>query len=58
LNRTFPEKQNKLYYNIGAGVELGGGPAFAFFAQVRYVSIATSGNATAFVPITVGLKFF
>jgi len=58
LSRTFPEKQNRLYYNLGVGVELGGGPAFGFFAQVRYVSIATKGSATAFVPITVGLKFF
>jgi opacity protein-like surface antigen len=58
LTLSYPESQNKLYYNLGGGVELGGGPSFSIFAQVRYVSVSTEGDNTAFVPITIGLKFF
>lgn len=57
-NDALPDTQNKVYYNIGAGVELKAGPSFSLFAQGRYVSIATEGNSTSFIPITVGLKFF
>lgn len=58
VNLSFPGSQNKLYYNFGGGVELKTGPSFSLFGQVRYVSIATEGSNTAFVPVTVGLKFF
>ncbi len=58
LNDALPDTQNKVYYNIGAGVELKFGPSFNLFVQGRYVSIATEGNITSFIPITVGLKFF
>ncbi|MCK4856721.1 MAG: porin family protein, partial [candidate division Zixibacteria bacterium] len=57
LNDALPDTQNKVYYNIGAGVELKAGPSFNLFVQGRYVSIATEGNSTSFIPITVGLKF-
>lgn len=58
LTPPFPEDQSKMYYNFGAGVELGGGPSFSLFVQARYVSIATEGHNTTFIPVTVGLKFF
>ncbi len=58
LNDALPDTQNKVYYNIGAGIELKFGPSFNLFVQGRYVSIATEGNSTSFIPITVGLKFF
>ncbi|MFQ6008980.1 MAG: outer membrane beta-barrel protein [Candidatus Zixiibacteriota bacterium] len=58
LTPSYPESQNKLFYNLGGGVEFGGGPSFSIFAQFRYVSVSTEGDNTAFVPITVGLKFF
>jgi len=58
LNDALPDTQNKVYYNIGAGVELKFGPSFNLFVQGRYVSIATEGDKTTFIPITVGLKFF
>ncbi len=58
LTPSFPESQNKVYYNFGGGVELKTGPGFCLFVQGRYVSIATEGNSTSFIPITVGLKFF
>jgi len=48
----------KVYFNVGAGLELASGPAFGLFAQVRYVSIATDDQASTFVPVTIGLKFF
>lgn len=51
------EDQTKFYFNIGAGMEVISTPAFSIFAQARYVSIATDFVTTAFVPITVGVKF-
>ena len=58
LNEFMPEVQNKVYFNIGAGIEIPTGPKMSFFGQVRYVSIATEGDAATFIPITLGLKFF
>ena len=48
----------KMYWNIGGGVELKAGPAWSLFGQIRYVSVQTEGDASAFIPISVGLKFF
>jgi opacity protein-like surface antigen len=53
-----PAGQSKMYWNIGAGFEFKGTPLFGLFAQVRYVSIATDGQTSNFIPITVGFKFF
>ena len=58
FNQLIAESQNKLYFNLGVGTELGSGPAFSFFAQARWVSIQTDGETTNFVPVTVGLRFF
>ena len=58
LNQYIAEDQNKLYFNLGGGVDLTTGPAWSLFAQVRYVSIATEGESSSFIPVTLGLKFF
>lgn len=58
LNAGAPDAQTKMYWNIGAGIELKGSPMFAFFAQIRYVSIATDGEPEKFIPFTLGLRFF
>ncbi|MCP4685474.1 MAG: porin family protein [bacterium] len=58
LNEFISESTTEMYWNIGAGVNLSSGPGFSIFAQARYVSIATEGEASTFVPITLGLKFF
>ena len=58
LNQVISEDQTKLYWNMGAGFGLMTSPAFSLFAQVRYVNIATEGESSAFIPVTVGLKFF
>lgn len=58
LNDLQPETQNKVYFNVGAGFEFPTGPKMNLFAQVRYVSIATEGESSSFIPITIGLKFF
>ena len=58
LNAVVSEDQTKAYFNLGAGVELKSGPMFSFFAQARYVSVQTEGEASTFIPITLGLKFF
>lgn len=58
LNQLITESQNKVYFNIGAGMELGSGPAFSIFGQVRYVSIATDGESSGFIPISLGVRFF
>lgn len=46
------DSETKLYFEIGGGVEFN-----KFFAMIRYVNISTSGEATAFIPISVGVKF-
>jgi hypothetical protein len=48
----------KFYFNVGAGVEFKAGPKMSLFAQARYVDVMTEGDALAFIPFTVGLKFF
>ena len=58
INEFLPISQDKMYYNFGAGVDLKTGPAWSLFAQGRYVSISTDGEAWSFIPVTVGLKFF
>lgn len=58
LNEVVAQDQTKLYWNIGGGANLFSGPKFSIFAQARYVSIATDNEASSFIPVTVGLKFF
>ena len=58
LNQTIPEDQSKLYWNFGGGLNLFQGPKVSMFAQVRYVSIATDNEASSFIPVTIGFKFF
>ena len=58
LNEVISESQTKLYWNMGAGFALKTGPTFSLFAQARYVNIASDGGSSAFIPVTVGLKFF
>ncbi|MBU0983357.1 MAG: porin family protein, partial [candidate division Zixibacteria bacterium] len=52
------EDQTKFYWNAGVGLSLKSGPAWSFFAQARYVNIATDGESSAFVPVSFGVKFF
>lgn len=58
LNDALPAAQNKFYYNFGAGFEFKLAPMFSFWAQVRYVSVATDNESTSFVPLTLGVKLF
>lgn len=58
LNSVLPASQTKVYYNIGGGIDLKSSPAFGLFAQVRYVSVATSGSSSSFIPFSVGVRFF
>lgn len=58
LNEVVSESQTKLYFNVGAGADLVANPAFSIFAQARYVSISTDGETAAFVPISLGVRFF
>lgn len=58
LNAVVPEDQNKMYWNVGVGTSLLNNPAFSLFAQARYVNIATDGESSQFIPITIGAKFF
>jgi Outer membrane protein beta-barrel domain len=53
----FPEETD-FYFNAGAGVEFKVGPKANLFVQARYVDVMSEGEATAFIPFTVGLKFF
>ncbi len=55
-NISAMDDQTKFYYNIGAGLEFGGGP-FSFFLQARYTSIATDGESIKYIPVSLGIKF-
>ena len=48
--------ESKFAYAFGAGVNVGAG-ALHLFLEGRYVSIATSGSSTKFIPVTVGVMF-
>ncbi|MFH1700683.1 MAG: hypothetical protein ABIE07_08870 [Candidatus Zixiibacteriota bacterium] len=50
------ESVSKLYFEFGAGAELGSGSA-SFFIMARYVTIATEEKSFNFIPITAGIKF-
>jgi len=61
LKTTIPSlsvdsSESKFAYALGAGVKIGAGP-INVFAEGRYVSVQTSGGATKFVPLTVGVLF-
>jgi len=58
LNSAIYDDQTKLYWNMGAGFTLMASPVFSLYAQARYVNIATEGDTSSFIPITVGVKFF
>ena len=46
------DSENKFYFEIGGGVEF-----TQFFVRVKYVNVATEDDATALIPISVGMKF-
>lgn len=48
--------ETKIAFGFGGGVLFGLG-GFNAFAEARYVSVQTSGDAVSFVPLTVGLMF-
>lgn len=51
------DAQNKFFWNIGAGLQLGGGPVFSFFLQARYLSVSADDIKYNVIPITAGIKF-
>jgi len=58
LNSAIGESKTKMYWNLGVGMNLMSTPVFSLFAQARYVNIATDGESSQFIPITIGAKFF
>ncbi len=57
-NTLNPGPQNKMYWNVGTGIEIKSGPAWSFFAQGRYVSVSADSGSYKFIPLTLGVKFF
>ncbi len=51
------DTETEMYYEVGGGIEVRASATMKFFVMARYVSIASDGTSTNFVPITVGLKF-
>jgi hypothetical protein len=51
------DSETKVYFNFGAGVDIGTASSTAFFVQGRFVSVSTSGSAITYIPLTVGLRF-
>ena len=58
LNSAISESQTKMYWNIGVGAGLMNTPVLSLFVQARYVNVATDGESSQFIPITIGAKFF
>jgi len=54
--QSFVEDQTKLYYNLGAGAEIGGMPIFRILVQANWVTIMTEGDDRSFVDVSVGAK--
>lgn len=57
-NSLISESQTKMYWDMGAGFQMKTGPKLSLFAQARYVNIVADGGNAAFIPVTVGVKFF
>ncbi|HVH69385.1 MAG TPA: outer membrane beta-barrel protein [Gemmatimonadales bacterium] len=60
---TFPNavppvdsSQTKFAWDLGAGANIGAGPA-KFFVEARYVSIQETGASLKFIPVTAGIAF-
>ena len=51
------DSDTKVYFEVGAGFDIGAGETMSIFFQGRYVSIQLEGSAASFIPFTVGLKF-
>ena len=51
------DSETKLYFNIGAGLDIQSSPTMAIVVEARYINVATSGSSISFLPITVGLRF-
>ena len=58
LNATIPDPVSKVYFNFGGGLNLKLVPTLSFFAEARYVSVATEGEKMNYVPMSLGLRFF
>ncbi|HEY6785141.1 MAG TPA: porin family protein [Gemmatimonadales bacterium] len=48
--------ETKFGFGVGAGVEMKM-TSMSLYLEAKYMNIATSGSATTFIPITVGLRF-
>lgn len=48
--------ESKVAFDLGAGVSAGMGSA-KFFGEARFISVRTSGGATNFIPLSVGVLF-
>ena len=54
-NDLVPDESN-FYVNGGGGVDVKLGPSFAAFAEMKYVILNTSGEATALLPLIFGIR--
>lgn len=53
----YSHNETKLYFNIGAGVDMRMTPKISAFITGRYVRISTGGTKTEFFPVSVGMRF-
>lgn len=49
--------ESKVAFGGGAGLKFKAGSDANIFVESRYLSVSTSGGATTFVPVTVGVSF-
>ena len=53
---SIDQSETKFAFGVGAGLEMKM-TSMSLYLEAKYMNIATSGSATTFIPITVGLRF-
>jgi len=54
---NFPAiSSSNFYFNIGAGVDLKLGPAFALFAEAKYTTASNDEGSIGFFPVLAGIR--
>lgn len=48
--------ESNFYYNLGAGVDISLGPAFALFFEAKYASASNDGGTVGFFPVFAGIR--
>lgn len=54
--RTAPVNESDIYFNLGLGVDVGLGPNFAIFAEIKHTILNQPGESFGILPIVIGAR--